>query len=67
MNFMAIITTLQTAFGELETIDPSGANYKKLCMILDRADDDALRYVYAADIKIVSKLAFNRMLTRKLI
>ena len=62
----AKIETLRDAFGKLEKMDPDGAVYAGLCKTLDRASDDALRAAYAAKIKFVSSMAFNRMMRRGL-
>lgn len=58
------ITTLRAAFGSVERMDPSGKAYAGICDLLDGCDDDALKAVHAAQIKFVSKLAFNRMIRR---
>jgi hypothetical protein len=46
---------------------PQRAAYKRLCSILDRADNDALKTAYAAKIPFVSSLSLNRMLERGII
>ena len=56
---------LRAAFGSLETLDPCGPTYRKLCKILDRASDDALLAAVEADIKFVSALARNRIARRE--
>ena len=61
------IETLRAAFGNIETMDPCGKNYQRLCAILDKADDEALKAAYAAKIRFVSRLAFNRMVKRGLV
>jgi ribosomal protein S2 len=61
------INYLRQAFGAIQTMDPCGSNYKRLCAILDRADDEALKAAHAAKIPFVSALAFNRMLKRGLV
>lgn len=67
MTDSEMITTLRTAFTQINTMDPEGAAYVGLCDILDNADDDALKAVHAAGIKFVSQLAFNRMIRRGLV
>lgn len=64
MTTASDIETIRSAFGNLNTVDPDGPVYKSLCKLLDRADDDALRAAYAANIKFVSSLALNRMIRR---
>lgn len=61
----ALISTLRASFANVESM--SDASYKKLCAILDTADNDALRAAYEAKIKFVSPLALNRMIRRGLI
>ena len=56
---------LRSAFGQLETLDPCGETYRKLCAILDRASDDALLAAAEADIRFVSPLAQNRLIRRR--
>jgi hypothetical protein len=58
------ITALRAAFSGIRTMDPSGPIYDRLCAILDRADDEALKAAHAAKIPFVSSLAFNRMIRR---
>jgi hypothetical protein len=58
------INELRSTFGALQTMDPDGMIYRRLCNILDRADDNALVAIYHANIKFVSRLAFNRMIRR---
>jgi hypothetical protein len=58
------ITALRAAFAGVTKMDPSGPAYRKLCSILDRADNDALKAVHAARIPFVSSLALNRMIRR---
>lgn len=66
MNQAETIKTLRAAFGNINTIDPDGPVFKKICAILDRADDAALKAVHEAKIPFASTLAFNRMLRRGL-
>jgi hypothetical protein len=54
-------------FAHIERMDPSGNAYGRLCRILDNADDEALKAVYAARIRFVSSLALNRMVRRGLV
>jgi len=64
-----ITSNIQAAiagFAQIERMDPSGKAYDRLCKILDSADDEALKAVYAAKIRFASKLAFNRLLRRGL-
>jgi hypothetical protein len=67
MSVPDMITACVAGFGGIERIDPSGAAYKRLCAILDGADDEALRAVHHANIRFASKLAFNRMIRRGLV
>jgi hypothetical protein len=66
-NLQATITELQTSFSTVQTMDPCGTAYARLCAILDDASDEALRAAYEAKIKFVSPLALNRMIRRGLI
>lgn len=61
MDQQEMIDSLRLLFGEIKTMDPAGAPYKRLCKILDNADDEALKAVYEAKIPFASLLAFNRM------
>jgi hypothetical protein len=67
MTPQQMIATISEAFGKLDRMDPGGPIYAKLCALLDRADDEALKAAYAAKIKFVSPLAFNRMIRRGLV
>lgn len=67
MTAKQMIPIIRSCFGSVETIDPSGPIYARLCALLDRADDNALRAVYKAKIKFVSPLALNRMIARGLV
>ena len=66
MTKKQMIAVISEAFGKLDRMDPDGPVYAKVCALLDRADDDALKAVHAAKIKFVSPLAFNRMIRRGL-
>ena len=56
-----LIDQLRTAYGSIETIDPTGDGYKKLTALLDRVPQAWLKDLVAADIKFVSSLARNRV------
>ena len=55
---------LRAAFAKIETVDIDGPIYRGLVAILDRADNDALKAVHAAQIPFASSLALNRMIRR---
>lgn len=59
-----MIPLLRKEFGKLHTIDPDSPAYARLCAILDKASDDALKAAHRANIKFVSALAFNRLIKR---
>lgn len=67
MTQQSMIALLREAFGAVDRIDPEGPSYRRLCRILDKADDDALRAVHRAKIKFVSLLAMNRLIRRGLV
>jgi len=67
MGLATDIQTLCHAFAKVERMDPDGPIYAKLIDILDRADDAALIVAHKANIRFVSKLAFNRMIRRGLV
>lgn len=58
---------LRREYGKLDSIDPDGAIYKRLCRILDSASDKALIEAKNANIKFVSSLALNRCISRGLL
>ena len=62
-----LIETLKDRYSQIQTLDPSGPGYKRLCAILDHADDDTLKFLHNENIKFVSPLAFNRMIRRGLV
>jgi hypothetical protein len=62
-----MIESLRNSFGALARMDPEGPIYRRLCNILDRADDVALLTAKDASIKFVSSLALNRCIRRGLI
>lgn len=64
MTSTAQITEMKATFDNLTSMHPAGMVYRRLCNILDRADDNALVTVYRANIKFVSRLALNRMIRR---
>jgi hypothetical protein len=64
MTQATLINQIRQAFGSVENMDPSGSVYPRLCALLDRCDNDALKAVYAARIRFVSGLALNRMIRR---
>lgn len=64
MTQAQMITSLRAAFGNVERMDPDGPTCRRLCALLDRADNDALKAVREANINFVSALAFNRMIRR---
>lgn len=66
-QLIAQIETLRTAYGKLNTINPSSATYAKLIALLDSMDDELLMIVEAAQIKFLSMLAYNRCKRRGLI
>lgn len=53
-------------FGKMNGMDPDGPVYRRLCAILDNANDEALVILRAAKIKFVSSLAANRAARRGL-
>lgn len=55
------------AWNKAQRIDPDGAIYKRLCVLLDQADDETIVAIRNADIPFVSLLALNRMIQRGLI
>ena len=60
------IEMLRKAFGKIGRMDPEGPAYKRLCAILDRADNAALIAARDAKIAFVSPLALNRCIKRGL-
>ena len=58
---------LRAAFAKIETVDIDGPVYRGLVAILDRADNDALKAVHAAQIPFASSLALNRMIRRGIV
>lgn len=62
---MDSIEFIRSKFGSLQTIDPDGPLYKKLCELLDRCDDKALDEIVNQKIKFVSALALNRVIRRQ--
>jgi hypothetical protein len=58
------MATLRAAYANLNTIDPDGQGYAKLCELLDSLDTEALKTLACANIKFVSKLAINRFVRR---
>ena len=67
MTITQQIQLLRAMFGNVQRIDPTGKVYKRLCKILDAADDEALQAAHAAKIRFVSALAYNRMIRRGLV
>jgi hypothetical protein len=61
----AMIEALQAEYAKIESIDPSMPAYGKLTALLDKADRNTLLQLSLADIKFVSKLAANRVRTRR--
>lgn len=55
------IDALKAAYSKINTVDPSGAAYKKLIAMLDKMDKSKLQKLAGADIKFVSALARNRV------
>ena len=66
MPTLGTIEQLRRDFSKFQRMDPEGPVYQRLCAILDRADNDALRAAYEANIPFVSSLALNRMIRRKI-
>lgn len=54
------ISTLRAEYSRINTIDPCGEAYPKLCKMLDALDKNALQQLAGAQIKFVSSLARNR-------
>jgi hypothetical protein len=67
MSLAENIKAVAAGFAKGERLDPSSEVYTRLCKILDAADNEALKAVYAANIQFASKLAFNRMIRRGLV
>jgi hypothetical protein len=67
MTQAQMITEIRQAFAKVQRIDPCGETYKRVCNLLDRADDNALKAAYEAKIPFVSSLALNRMVRRGLV
>lgn len=59
------IISLQESFGKLERMNPTGDLANKLRAAIDKVDNaEALRLIYAANIKWVSSLALTRLILR---
>jgi len=58
---LAHLTTLREEYGKLQTVDPCGEAYPKLCALLDNLSNEALTQLAAARIRFVSPLARNRI------
>lgn len=67
MTLQQNIETLRTKLATVQGIDPEGKFYNETCKLLDRLDDAGLKQVHEANIKFVSKLAFNRMIKRGMV
>jgi hypothetical protein len=65
-NVAEMIETLRTKMATVNTIDPCGPFYEKLCKILDSCDDESIVCVAKQNIKFVSKMALNRVIRRGL-
>lgn len=66
-QLLAQINNLRTAYGKLNTINPSSPTYKKLVDLLDSMDDELLMIIKEAGIKFLSSLALNRCIRRGLV
>jgi preprotein translocase subunit YajC len=55
------IARMKAEYSKINTIDPSGENYKKLISMLDKLDKPTLEKLAGAGIKFVSGLAKNRV------
>lgn len=59
------VIELQAAFGKLDRMDPTGPLASKMRAAMDKIDNaDALRIIYAANIKWISSLALTRLIIR---
>ena len=61
-----LLTTLRNNYGHIQSIDPEGGTYEKLCDFLDGLSDDHITILKDARIKWVSSLARNRYYRRNL-
>jgi hypothetical protein len=60
-----LLVKLRTAYSAIDRVDPDGVAYKTLCAFLDKQDTATLTELAQANIKWVSKLALNRIRSRK--
>ena len=51
-NLEQMIATARQAFAGIDRINPDAPSYKKLCALLDRADDDALKTLMDNNIRL---------------
>lgn len=63
----ADIEALRASFDKLQTLDPDGPLYQRLCALLDSCTDEALIFAKDSGIRFVSSLALNRCIRRGLI
>lgn len=64
-NILTMVPRLQAEFGKIDRVDPTGPAMTKLRARMDAIDNpDALRIIYAANIKWVSSLALTRLILR---
>lgn len=61
------IEILRKEFSRIERIDPKGPLYRGLVTLLDKASDETLIEIKNAQIPLVSALALNRCIQRKLV
>lgn len=60
-SMTAMIKELRAAFGNLNTIDPSTPQYKRIIVLLNLLSQSQLKMIADADIKFISALARNRI------
>jgi hypothetical protein len=60
------LTKLRAEYAHIQTIDPAGPTYPKLCTFLDGLPDSRLCQLAGAGVKFLSMLARNRCVTRGL-